>query len=270
MKKSANKRSAAREDRGRVFRPVPSTVPPVLQLTGVYLTRAGRKVLNGIDWTVRAGEHWFILGPNGSGKTSLLEVVMGYLWATRGTVQVIGETYGKTNLPELRKHLGYVAPWVPRHVREGETVIEVLAAGTQGGTAYHDTITPALRRRIRARLKEVGCLRYEFTPFDQLSSGEQLRIAIARALMADPKMLILDESFSALDMGARYSLYRMLTKLARSPRAPVLILVTHHQEDLLPVFTHGLILKDGKFAACGPRSEVLKPAVMKKVFGARK
>ncbi len=259
MKKSVSRKNAA-----------PAARPdqlPVLQLFGVTLTRAGRKVLYSVDWTVHPGEHWFILGPNGSGKTSLLEVVMGYLWATRGAVQVMGETYGKTNLPELRKKIGYVAPWVPKHVRSGETVIEVVAAGTQGGTAYHETITPALRSKVRARLRALGCLHYEFTPFENLSSGEQLKVAIARALMADPRILILDEPFSALDMGARYSLYDFLTRLARSPKAPALLLVTHHREDILPLFTHGLILKEGRFAACGKKKDVLTPAVLKKVFG---
>ena len=272
MKKSASKRNAAPA--------AGKNKTPVLDLDGVYLTRAGRKVLSGVNWTVKAGEHWFILGPNGSGKTSLLEVVMGYLWATRGTVQVMGETYGKTNLPELRKKIGYVAPWVPRHVRGGETVIEVVAAGTEGGTAYHDTITPALRAKVRSKLRALGLLKgtgyrsgfgtrypFEFTPFENLSSGEQLKVAIARALMAEPRVLILDEPFSALDMGARFSLYTFLTRLARSPKAPSLLLVTHHLEDILPFFTHGLILKHGKFAACGSRKEVLTAAVLKKVFG---
>lgn len=253
MKKSANKKSA-----------VPAE--EVLRLDAVRLTRSGRLVLSQVNWTVRQGEHWFILGPNGSGKTSLLEVVMGYLWATRGTVQVMGETYGKTNLPELRRKIGYVAPWVPKHVRSGETVIEVVAAGTQGGTAYHESITPALRSKVRSRLRVLGCLHYEFTPFENLSSGEQLKVAIARALMADPRVLILDEPFSALDMGARYSLYAFLTRLARSPKAPSLLLVTHHLEDILPLFTHGLILEKGRFAACGKKKEVLTPGVLKKVF----
>ncbi len=279
MKKSVSKRTAERGDRGQVFKPVPTNLP-VLHLSNIYLTRAGRKVLQGVNWTVKAKEHWFILGPNGSGKTSLLEVVMGYLWATRGTVQVMGETYGKTNLPELRKKIGYVAPWVPKHVRGGETVIEVVAAGTEGCTAYHDKITPALRSKVRSKLRQLGCLngtgyqgpkgtqyRFEFTPFENLSSGEQLKVGIARALMAEPKVLILDEPFSALDMGARFSLYGFLSRLARSPKAPSLLLVTHHLEDILPFFTHGLILKAGKFAACGEKKKVLTPAVLKKVFG---
>lgn len=240
---------------------------PRVSFERVSLRRGGRRVLSGVNWTVGPGEHWFLLGPNGSGKTSLLEIVMGYLWATEGSVRVLGETFGKTFLPELRRKIGFLAPWVLQHIPAWESVLEVTASGAEGYTVMTAGIPAGLRRRAMGWLKFAGCQRYAGAPFRNLSSGEQIRVLLARALTAEPDLLILDEPFSALDPGGRTAVYRFLAALARKPGAPGILMVTHQVEDILPFFTHGLCLRQGKVVFQGTKEKALTSAVLRRTFG---
>ncbi|HTL46842.1 MAG TPA: ATP-binding cassette domain-containing protein [Verrucomicrobiae bacterium] len=245
------------------------TPQAILELKDVFLTRDGKPVLNGLNWTAREGEHWFLLGQNGSGKTSLLEVLMGYLWATRGSVRVMGETFGKVNLPELRKKIGFVAPWVVKRIKPWETVRQAVAAGAEALVETTGPIPRELNRRVEAALRFAGCGRHADKLFDKLSTGEQLKAVIARALVARPRVLILDEPFSALDLGSRALVYDFLARLAARKNAPLILLVTHQTEDILPFFTHGLCLKDGRVRAAGPKKQILTSEVLRRTFGVR-
>jgi iron complex transport system ATP-binding protein len=239
---------------------------PLIQLQDVSLIRSKKKILNNLSWTVRPGEHWFMLGQNGSGKTSLLEIVLGYKWASEGEVRVLGETYGKTYLPELRKKIGYVAPWIDERIKPEETSEEVVAGGLDATVEFLREFSSAIQKQVRAQLKQMGIENFAEAPFRRLSSGEKLKVLIARALISKPKILILDEPFSALDAGSRISINRKIESLIQKPAAPGVILVTHHFDDISPFYSHGLILKEGRILALGKKTQVLKPESLKRAF----
>lgn len=239
----------------------------LLQLKNVSLVRGGARILESISWTIKKGEHWFILGHNGSGKTSLLEIVMGYLWATEGSVEVLGSVYGKTYLPEHRKRIGYAAPWIAKHIKPEESVREVVAGGLEATIEFHKEMSSEVLGKIHDALKTMECLHLQEAAFNRLSSGEQLKVLIARALVRGPEILILDEPFSALDVGARHSIQKLVEKVGGNHKKTSIIIVTHHFDDIAPFYTHGLILKKGKIVEKGLKSSVLAPAVLRKAFG---
>jgi iron complex transport system ATP-binding protein len=239
----------------------------LLELNNVSIIRAGKKVLRGIDWKTRRGEHWFIMGNNGSGKTTLLEIVLGYLWPTDGEVIVLGERFGRTFLPDLRKRIGYVAPWVFKRVRPPVPAYDVIASGEDASIGFTEKISADLKRRIARQAKFFGCEDFLRSPFGQLSSGQQLKIVLARAMVHEPEILMLDEPFSLLDIGSRAGIYGLIERLGEERSGPQIILTTHHLEDIRRVFTHGLFLKNGRVAERGPKSKILNAALISKTFG---
>ncbi|MBI4549984.1 MAG: ATP-binding cassette domain-containing protein [Candidatus Omnitrophica bacterium] len=238
----------------------------ILELKAVDLVRDGRQVLSGISWTVRSGENWVVLGRNGSGKSSLLEIVAGYLWATSGTVEVLGEIYGRTDLSFHRRKFGWVAPWILKRFRPWERVSDAIAAGTEALVEPGREPSRAVLAAARKQLSFLGCLELENRLCGSLSTGELMKVALARARVASPRLLILDEPFASLDMGARFDLYRILKKIAAARGGPCILMVTHHLEEIRPFFTHALLLRKGRIFAAGPRRKVLKPGTLKKIF----
>ena len=206
------------------------------------------------------------MGPNGSGKTTLVEILMGYLWPQKGEVRVLGELFGQTNLPELRARVGYVSPWIFKRMPQETIVEDVVASGFDGSVGSFGRKSKAIQKSVDRQLRFFGCQALRSRTFGTLSSGQQLKIVLARALVHEPGLLILDEPFSLLDVGARVDMYHLISRLASSRHAPQLLLVTHHREDLLSVFTHGLILKGGGIHAQGKRKNVLSPTVLSKAF----
>lgn len=239
---------------------------PLVKVSNVTLIRSKKKILKNISWTVRQGEHWFLLGANGSGKTSLLEIVMGYHWASLGSVSVLGETYGKTDIPLLRRKIGYVAPMIMRFMKPKETVFEVVASGLLATAGYYGEITPQVAKQVHHALDLMEIREFEDAAFGRLSSGEQLKALIARAFVHLPKLLILDEPFSALDIGSRLKIHRLVEKLGRHPSKPSIIIITHHFDDITPQYTHGLILKEGRMLCQGPKPKVLTARQLSKAF----
>lgn len=243
-----------------------TTEDPLLILKDVSLLRGGKTILNNISWEVKRGEHWFILGPNGSGKTSLLEIVTGYLWASRGQVKVLGEVYGKTNLPELRKRIGYAAPWIAKHIKPHESVREVVAGGLEATIEYFKELDAEVMARIHRALSRMDCESLADAIYAKLSSGEQLKVLIARALVREPEILILDEPFSSLDVGSRHSIQKLVEKLGNGHQKTSILIVTHHFDDIAPFYTHGLILKGGKGVISGTKASVLTSSVLTAAF----
>lgn len=239
----------------------------LIHLENVTLVRGGKTILKNLSWTVKRGEHWFLLGANGSGKTSLLELVVGYLWATKGKVEVLGEAYGKTNLPELRKKVGYVAPWVYKRIKSEEIVREVVAGGLEASIEYYKGLTADVNAKVKLALLSVGCSKLIGRTFSRLSSGEQLKVLIARALVNRPAVLILDEPFSALDFGSRHSVYKSVQKMGQYHKNTSIILVTHHFDDIRPLYSHGILLKQGGIVAKGRKSSVLTSKNLSRTFG---
>ncbi len=240
-----------------------------LCLQGIQVIRDGKIVLSQIDWTVYSGEHWVVMGNNGSGKSTLLEVLMGYLWPSKGKVQILGETYGKTFLPAIRKRIGFIAPWVLKMIPDHLRVSNVVASGLEGGTQYFGPSTFRVVNQVRSAMRFFGILDFYNKPFAYLSSGEQLKVCFARAWISKPKILILDEPFSLLDMGSRYQIYHLMDKLSRTREAPTVLMTTHHLQDIRNFFTHALLLRDGKVEARGVVKKVLMPKIFNHVFGTR-
>ncbi|MCL6548325.1 MAG: ABC transporter ATP-binding protein [Alicyclobacillus sp.] len=248
----------------------------VIHLENVSWRRGERMILQGIEWRVEPGQHWAVLGENGSGKSSLLNVIAGYVWPTEGRVQVLGEVFGRCDLRELRKSIGWVTSAMARQFetsRPDETALEVALSGRFASVGVYEPVQPELTALARERLRAFDCEHLADQPFRTLSQGEQQRVLLARAWMAEPRLLVLDEPCTGLDLAARETLLRAVDRLAASDggqnAAPTLVYVTHHVEEILPLFTHVLLLRGGQVLAAGPKTDVLTDERVSEAFGVR-
>ena len=239
-----------------------------LSLRGVTVRRDGVPVLEGVDWCVEAGERWVILGPNGSGKTTLLQVAAARLWPTAGAVEILGARLGAVDLRTLRPRVALVSGAVTRQLRPDLPARDVVVSGRHGAleTWWHryspDDWAKADDLLDRAGVAEIGG-----RPFAVISEGERQHVLLARALMSDPELVLLDEPFAGLDLGARERLLVQLGALAADPAAPPVVLVTHHCEEIPPGFTHGGLVSRGRLVAAGPLQGVMTSAQVSACFG---
>ena len=230
----------------------------VLELAGVSLVRGGKTILDGIDWQVGEGERWVVMGPNGAGKTTLLQLAGARLHPTSGVVGILDEVMGAVDVFELRPRIGLASAALAAQVPEDETVLNVVVTAAYGVTGRWREQYERLDERRAFRLLDTwGMSRFMNRPFGSLSEGERKRVQIARALMADPEFLLLDEPAAGLDLAGREDLVRRLSQLARDETAPAMVLVTHHLEEVPPGFTHALLLRDGVVVSSGPIAGVL-------------
>lgn len=230
----------------------------VLALAGVDLIRGKRAILRGVDWCVRRGERWAVLGPNGSGKTTLCRLASLYLHPSRGTIDVLGERLGRTDVRELRRRLGVTSAALADMLRPALRVEDVVVTGRHAALApWWHTYSTADRARARELLRRFGCHALADAEFGTLSSGERQRVLLARTLMNDPALWLLDEPTAGLDLGGREQLVALLGTVAADPGAPATVLVTHHVEEIPRGFTHALLLKGGGVHAAGPIEETL-------------
>ena len=240
----------------------------VLRLTDVTYVRDRRPILDGITWSVEDSERWVILGPNGAGKTSLMKLATANDHATSGTVEVLGERMGRVDIFELRNRIGFVSSAAASRIPASERVRDVVltaAYSVEGRwNEQYDAIDVRQADRI---LAEWDLTPYADHRFGTLSDGERKRALIARAVMTDPELLLLDEPSASLDLGARERLLQMLSGFAASPASPAMIMVTHHVEEVPPGFTHVLLLRDGKIQAAGPIGETLTSDALEATFG---
>ncbi len=248
---------------------VPAASFPILSVRRLRIAREDKVILRALDWRVEAGQHWVILGPNGSGKSSLLAALTGYFAPTAGTLAVLGETFGRSDWRELRRRIGLVGPSVAAMIAPAEPALHVVAGGADGLINLWRRPRPATLARARRllRLLKVGGLAAR--PWGHLSQGERQRVLIARALASDPALLILDESCAGLDPVARAEFLALVRRLPKLTPGLAIIFVTHHVEEILPTFTHALLLRDGSALAAGPLAEVLTPARLSRLFGRR-
>jgi iron complex transport system ATP-binding protein len=216
---------------------------------------------------VQPGQHWVVLGPNGSGKTSLLKVLTGLMSPSAGQIRVGGRRYGATDWREVRQAIGLVSSALQMHVPPTEFAIETVISGRYDQLDLWAPVTEGDRRAARVQLRALGIVDRANRPWAYLSQGERQRVLIARALVARPRLLILDEPCAGLDPVARADFLAGVDGLARSPRAPTLVFVTHHVEEIMPAFTHVLVLAEGRVAAAGPRDDVLTGANLSRAFG---
>lgn len=247
------------------------TVPsngPALEMRGVTLVRDGTVLLHQVDWTVRRGERWVVLGPNGSGKTSLLRLASLYDHPSRGTVVVDGEQLGRADVRALRTRIGLASPAFGDLLRPGLTATEVVM------TARHAALEPwwhtydeADRAHAAQLLVRFGVGRAGDRAVATLSSGERQRVLLARAFAGQPALVLLDEPTAGLDLGAREDLVARLGEMAADPGAPPTVLVTHHVEEIPTGTTHVLLLRGGRVLATGPAAAVLTERVLTDTFG---
>ena len=241
---------------------------PVLGVSGLSIRRGKVVILENIHWQVLPGQHWVILGANGSGKTSLLCALTGYLTPTAGEVEVLGQRYGCTDWRELRQRLCMVSSAIRQRIPPDEPALETIVSGRYAMIDFWGKMTAADRRRARQILRQTECLELADRPWLYLSQGERQRVLIGRAMMAKPAVLILDEPCAGLDPAAREHFLQFLQRLGRSAHGPTLVLVTHHVEEIMPVFSHVLILKNARVMAQGPKKRALTSAALTEAFGA--
>ncbi|MET3575914.1 ABC transporter ATP-binding protein [Bhargavaea ullalensis] len=240
----------------------------ILELENVSRKRDGRWVLKDISWRVEKGDHWVLYGLNGSGKTSLLELINAYLFPTEGTIRVLGMEFGKTYLAErLRSRIGFVSSSIGQKIRPDDNAYEVVLSGAFASIGlFEDTDAETDQKGVEI-LRELGCLDYANRNFHTLSQGERQRILIGRALMADPELLILDEPTNGLDFIAREELLESVARIARRPDGPAILYVTHHAEEILPEFNKTLLLKDGRVFGSGNTADLINSECLSGFFG---
>jgi len=240
----------------------------VVAVRDAGVVRGRTRILDGVDWTIRRGERWVVLGPNGSGKTTLVSVASTYLWPSSGSVAVLGEELGTVDARELRRHIGIASSALAARIPPQLTAKEIVVAGFTGAIApWWDRPDDRARTRAGELLQIVGCSSLADRAFELLSSGERQRVQIARALALDPALLLLDEPFAGLDLGAREELATLLARLYRDAGLAAAAVVTHHVEEIAPGTTHALLLRAGRVVAAGPVADVISAPALSEAFG---
>jgi iron complex transport system ATP-binding protein len=248
----------------------PSASPSAIQLHGVTVQRGGVPVLRGIDWRVDVGDRWVILGPNGSGKTTLLQVAAARLWPTSGTVDILGARLGRVDVRTLRPRVALVSGAVTRQLRAEVSARDVVASGRYGALeTWWNRYSEADWEKADELLARGGVGNLGDRPFGVISEGERQQVLLARALMSDPALVLLDEPFAGLDLGAREQLLVRLTALAADPGSPPIVLVTHHCEEIPPGFTHGGLVSGGALVGSGRLPDVVTSARVSACFGVK-
>ncbi len=220
-----------------------------------------------VSWRVASGEHWVLFGGNGSGKTTLLSALLTYVPAARGSISVLGKEHGKFDWRQLRKWVGMVSNAVERLVPSEERAVDIVRGGKQGMIGSWGRAEADEEEQARAELRGLGCEYLAARRFEVLSQGERQRVLIARALMARPALLILDEPCSGLDAAARERFLLALETLVARDDAPSLVLVTHHVEEISPTFGHVLMLRDGQVVASGGTAQTLTTENVSRALG---
>jgi iron complex transport system ATP-binding protein len=241
---------------------------PVVEIRDVDVVRGESHLLRAVDWTVRSDERWVLLGPNGAGKTTLLQLAAAQLHPTRGEVRILGETMGAVDVFELRPRIGLTSAALAQRIAPGERVGDVVvSAGYAVVGRWRERYDVHDLTRAAMLMQQWGVAPMAHRPFGTLSEGERKRTQIARALMTDPELLLLDEPGAGLDLGGREDLVSRLAGLARDHYAPAQVLVTHHVEEIPPGYSHALVLREGQVLAAGPTPDVLTDAVLSEAFG---
>ena len=240
-----------------------------LTVAGLRFQRGDKTILDDITWTVQNGQHWVILGPNGCGKTSLIKLITGYEMATAGEITVGDAQYGSSDWREVRKRVGLVTTALTYYIESGEPVLDAVVSGREAMLNLVGEVSRAQRKQARALLEAIGCGYLADSRWGVLSQGERQKILICRAMMAEFDVMILDEPCAGLDPVAREHFLQWLHALATSEHSPAMVLVTHHVEEILPSFSHVLLLKDGKVFASGTKAKTLTNENLSAAYGAK-
>lgn len=247
----------------------PKSKLPILSVEGLGVYRGKTRMLKDIDWTVGQGEHWTILGANGSGKTSLLAAITGYLMPSEGDTFLLGDSYGDADWREVRQKIGMVSSAIAQRIPQDEPAIATVLSGESAQLGYWTRKRVSNDDKARSCLKTMGVEDLANRHWGILSQGERQKVFIARALMADPALLILDEPCAGLDPVARERFLISLRKMISKKPKLGIILVTHHVEEIFPEISHVLVLSNGEVLASGPKAKVLKSNILSEAFGAK-
>jgi iron complex transport system ATP-binding protein len=241
---------------------------PVLQFAGVTVRRGAATLLDDVDWTVEEDERWVILGPNGAGKTTLMQVASAQIHPTSGVAGVLDEVLGAVDVFDLRPRIGLTSAALAERIPRGELVKDVVVSASYSVIGrWREEYDDLDHARAAELMSELGVARLGDRTFGTLSEGERKRVQIARSLMTDPELLILDEPAAGLDLGGREDLVSTLSVLAMDGEAPAIILVSHHVEEIPPGFTHVLMLREGKVTTSGPIEHVMTEEALSATFG---
>ena len=249
---------------------VDETVDPdlVIDVAGASVVRGGKFLVRDISWRVELDERWVVLGPNGAGKTTLLNIASARLHPTSGTVHILGERLGRVDVTELRTRIGLSTVSLHDRIPTHETVLDVVVTASYAVVGrFRERYESSDERRARSLLTQLGAGSLLDRAYGTLSEGERKRVQIARALMTDPELLLLDEPAAGLDLGGREDLVRRLTVLAEDPDAPAMVVVTHHVEEIPAGFTHALLLRDGGIVAQGLLRQTITSENLSQAFG---
>jgi len=243
------------------------TVGSALEFVSVGLDHPGVTVLEGVDWVVGRGERWVVLGPNGSGKTTIFQLASGYLHPSRGAVSILGGRLGRVDVRALRRRIGIVSSSVTKKILPGVSAAEVVLSGRLGDLEpWWGSYDDADRQRAAGLLHDAGIAEVAERPFGALSEGERQRVLLARAVMSEPELLLLDEPAAGLDMGARERLVAFLSSVSAAASAATAVMVTHHVEEIPAGFTHALLLRSGTVVAKGCLDEVMTSDLISRTF----
>jgi iron complex transport system ATP-binding protein len=238
----------------------------VLDFNNITVLREGKPILNNVDWQVTSNQRWVIVGPNGAGKTTLLRVAAAQIHPSTGTAKLLGSTLGEVNVFDLRTRIGFASNAMSSHISNSETVLDMVMTASYGITGrWNEKYEDVDERRARRVLAEWQLDDMADRPFGTLSDGEKKRAQIARSVMPDPELLLLDEPVASLDMAAREHTISVLGSYASAPTAPAIVMVTHHIEEIPKGFTHALILSRGQVYAAG---EIAATLTTEKITGA--
>lgn len=239
----------------------------VVQVSGVTFYRKQRAILSDINWRIEKGRHWVLLGANGSGKTTLLKIICGYEWPTLGMVRVLGQRFGACDVGKLRKLIGWVSSAMCQQLPGHDTAVQVVASGLEASIGLYRTFKPAELDKAQAALAHLGAESVAGQRYNTLSQGEQQKVLIARALVHDPKLLILDEPCIGLDPASRERFLQDLDAFAARSESPTMVLVTHHIEEIRPWVNDVMMLKNGKILAQGEPQETITGVKIGELFG---
>jgi iron complex transport system ATP-binding protein len=240
----------------------------VLELADVSVRRGQATLLDSVDWTVREGERWVVLGANGAGKTTLVQLCSAQIHPTSGVAGILGEVLGTIDVFDLRPRIGYTSAAIAERIPRDEVVRDVVVSASYGVLGrWREHYDELDHDRARDLLVEVGAGKLLDRTFGTLSEGERKRVQIARSLMTDPELLILDEPAAGLDLGGREDLVSTMSVLANDISSPAIVLVSHHVEEIPPGFTHALMLREGRVVAQGPVAEVMTATNLTTTFG---
>jgi len=236
----------------------------MISMQNITLQRENDIILNDVSLEIKSGENWAILGRNGSGKTTLLEMMTGYLFPSRGRVEVMGNVYGQCDIREIRKSIGYISPSLLDRFAMTDPVWEVVATGAYAYLRFYETIPTEVKEDAYRLLEEMNMARLAEHTLGTLSQGERKKVLLARCLMGNPKLLIMDEPCAGLDLFEREKMLIEVDRLRQ--RDITVVYVTHHVEEIVPLFTHVALIKDGRLAGAGPKEQVLNKEMIMRTY----